>query len=131
MLDLEKRTQRKLASGVLTWTEGSCFINGDAVYVAVGGGRGQGVEIWDIEKNVSARVLKIDDNYITCTFSTNNILAVGSNSGALQLWDVQNWTMFQSFKYAMRPRGITLTDDARYLSIGGIKGEICVVLQIK
>ena len=130
MLDLEKKTQRKVASKVLGWSQAPCFINCGAEYVAVGGNSGQGVEIWDIEKNTAARVLEIDDG-ITCTFSTNNILAVGSQSKALQLWDVRNWTMFQSFKYSMTPKVITLTDDARYLSIGGKLGELCVVLQIK
>ena len=111
--------QRKLTSDVLTYTRAPCFINGEVEYVAVGGDRGQGVEIWDIETNAAARVLEIDTGYITSTFSTNNILAIGSNNGALQLWDVRNWSMFQSFKYSMKPRAITLTDEARYLSIGG------------
>merc|ERR1712087_507550 len=136
VLDLEKKTQRKLTSKVLTNTSAPCFINGNAEYVAVGGGRGECVEIWDIEKNTAARVLKIDDNWIECTFSTNNILAVGSNSmraglNALQLWDARDWTMLKSFKYGVLPKAITLTDDGRYLSIGGYKGELCVVLQIK
>merc|ERR1712087_278749 len=131
VLDLEKKTQRKLTSKVLTWTSAPCFINGDAEYVAVGGSVGQGVEIWDIEKNEAAQVLEIDHSFISCTFSTNNILAVGSGSKALQLWDVRDWTMFKSFKFALFPRAITLTDDAKYLSIGGKEGEKCVVLQIK
>ena len=132
LLDLEKKTQRKWESKVLTCTNAPCFINGDAEYVAVGGGYGApGVQIWDIEKNAAAQVLEIYDDFTTCTFSINNILAVGLNSKALQLWDVRDWTMFQSFKYSMNPRTITLTDDARYLSIGGGGGEKCVVLQIK
>ena len=130
LIDLQSKTQQKLTSAVLKDIFSPCFINGDAEYVAVGGDEGQGVEIWDVQTAQPVKRLQID-GLIGSMASTNNILAVGSYAGTLQLWDVRNWEMFQEFKYDdFCPTSLHLTSDAKYLTIGELMGK-SIVMKIK
>ena len=109
-----------------------CFVNGQTDWVAIGGYKGQGVEVWDLKNKESARILKIDSGYICSMASTNNILAVGSSSGALQLRDVRNWDMFHSTTFkGLEPLYLHLTADSKFLTIGGAGGDCCIVMKIK
>ena len=58
-------------------------------------------------------------------------MAVGSNSSNLYLWGVQNWEMFHSMKLGMQPQSVHLTSEAKYLTIGGFKADLCVVFEIQ
>ena len=94
-------------------------------------GDSQGVEIWDIAKK--ERVKRLGMNGGHASTSTNEILAFASGEGVLQLWDVRNWEMFysQTFK-GMTAYSMDLTVDAKYLAIGGCRGnDKCVVLKIQ
>merc|ERR1712192_11971 len=123
LVNIEKETQAKLISAALSDALSPCFINGDNEHVAVGGDGNEGVEIWDVESKSSTRNITIDDGFISAMASTNNILAVGSRTGSLQLWDVRNWQMFYSAKYKMIPRSVHLTSDSKYLTVGGSQNE--------
>ena len=108
------------------------MINGEAEYVAVGGDRNQGVEIWDINSKRALQVLQTDSAYNQCLASTNNILAVASSDGNLRMWDVRNWEVFHSAQFSMKPMSLHLTADSKFLTIGGDKGDSnCVVMEIK
>ena len=129
-IDLQRRTQSKWTSEVLNHTTVSCLINGATKYVAVGG-RGK-VEICQIAKKESIKVLDIGvKQAINALYSTHNILAVASNDKKVRLYDVRNWKMFYEAKYKMLPKSLHLTKDSKYLTIGGSKGEQCIVLKIK
>ena len=129
LVDLESQSQHKLASDICPVAVSPCFINGDTSWIAVGGN--SKMEIWNIEKMESVKVLEIG-NCVCSSASTNNILAVGSQSKNLQLWDARNWQMFHSLELGgMMPQSVHLTRDARYLTIGGFNGELCVVLEIQ
>ena len=148
LIDIAKEQQFKLESNSLTRTYAPCFINGESVCVAVGGSIQEGVEIWDVKTKKPVRHIGIEGRFITSTFSTNNILAVGHGlkrgemkHGALKLYDVTNWELFYSADFFMIPRSVHLTSDARYLTVGGCarvwsgsmvgKSEKCVVLEIQ
>ena len=74
----------------------------------------------------------IDANgIITCMCSVNNILAVGSGGKELRLFDATSWEMIYSKKYEMQQYSLHLTDDLKYLTVGGNGGERCIVLNIK
>merc|ERR1712083_1240394 len=74
LIDLKSNAQHKLTSSTLTGTHSPCFINDEAEHVAVGGDRGQGVEIWDIKSKEAVRVLPTGGAANKCLASTNNIL---------------------------------------------------------
>ena len=131
VVDLESKQQHNLTSTALTDSCSPCFINGDAELVAVGGAEGQGVEIWDVVQKCSLKVLHIEGGFIGSLTSTNNILAVGTSEGSLQLWDVRNWDMFYSSEFVgLDTRSLHLTSDSKYLTIGGPSGDKCVVMKI-
>ena len=67
-------------------------------------------------------MLEVNKSYVYCSASTNNILAIATAGHYLGLWDVRTWEMFHS-KH--------LTADLKYLTIGGNKGEKCIVMEIK
>ena len=133
MIDLEKKKQHTLTSAKLKRVHAPCFINGAAEFLAVGGWIDEGVEIWDIQNKSSIKCLKVDTgrNYIGSLASTSNILAVGTGSRKLQLWDVRNWEKFHSMDMSMQPQSVHLTNDAKYLTIGGCEGEYSIVLEIQ
>ena len=116
LVGIVNQTQFKLTSNYLTRTYAPCFINGDADFVAVGGYDGEGVEIWDVKRKQLVHRIVIDGRFISSTFSTNNILAVGhvlrggfcTKQGALKLYDVTNWEMFYSSECYMEPRSVHL-----------------------
>ena len=79
------------------------------------------------------------EQFVSCAYSANNILAVGffdgkNNVADLKLWDVNNWDLIHSSQYTMVLRCLHLNADCKYLTIGGSKntdgGEKCVVLQV-
>ena len=131
LLDLDSKAQHKLSSEALTQTNAPCFINGDNEQVGVVGKSGQGVEIWDVRSKKPVQVLQVDGE-IGCMTSTHNILAVGTSPDILQLWDVRNWELFYEEKFnETDPTSLHLTADLKYLTLGGMGGDGCVVLQIK
>ena len=69
----------------MTSTFAPCFINGETKCIVVGGNNGEGMEIWDVANKKAIQVLKIDDGWMACSTSTNNILAVCSSTGIMQL----------------------------------------------
>ena len=83
LIDLGNATQYKVSSERASGTFAPCFINGDAEYVAVGGSYREGVEIWNVKQRTCVKLLDVDSGYVTCTYSTNNILALCSDSGLL------------------------------------------------
>merc|ERR1712087_147454 len=93
LIDLTGNAQYKLGSEKLTSSRATCFINGDAECVAVGGDTHEGVEIWSVTQRKSIRILP-NGQSVNCLASTNNILAVGSQD-LLKLWDVRNWETLQ------------------------------------
>ena len=97
----------------------------------MGGIRSQGVEIWDIKQQASIRILKVEEGSMTSLASTSNILAVGSGRKKLFLWDVRSWEMFHSLETVTQPQSLHLTTDAKFLTIGGYGGDLCIVLSIK
>lgn len=131
LVDLERRTHFTLKSKKLTWSMAPCFVNGEAHFLAVGGDDGEGVEIWDIQKQTSSRILEADERYITALASSNNILAAGSRLKTLYLWDVRSWELFHSLEAGSDPQSVHLTSDAKYVTIGGYDGERCAVLLIQ
>ena len=132
LIDLTSKTQHKITSKALKKSLAPCFINGDAYIVAVGGGTGDGVEIWDVQQKQFLRVLQIKGQNIGCSASTNNIFSVGTYDGKLILWDVRNWERFFSKEFSgMIAASIHLTSDSKYLTIGGVGGDKCVVLEIQ
>eukprot|EP01084_Bolivina_argentea_P105697 189285_1 len=132
LIDLEKHTQYKLISSLLTSTLAPCFINGESQYVAIGDGDGRGnIEIWDVQKRQIFKTIKPFSDQINCMYSTNNILAIGSNERMVKLYDVRDWEMFHSQKYEMYPVSIHLTSDSKYLTVSGWYGEQCIVSKIQ
>eukprot|EP01084_Bolivina_argentea_P027301 50753_1 len=132
IIDIPNQKQHKLTSNWLTNTYVPCFINGETKYVAVTD-RGK-VQIWDIEKRICFKNMLIacSNRYISCSVSTNNILAIGANDNMLRLYDVRTWKQFYSQKYDFTLRSLHLTADLRYLAIGGAFGTgCCTVLQIQ
>ena len=68
---------------------------------------------------------------MSCSASTNNILAVCSSEGTMQLWDVRNWEMFYEKEFeGLGPQSLHLTTDSKFLTIGGIGGDCCVVMEM-
>merc|ERR1712154_742032 len=130
LIEIETKKQYKLTSKVLGDTFTPCFINGNTGHIALGDYKGN-IEIWDISTKEAIRNFKASETYITCTTSTNNILAIGSGDGKMRLYDVRSWKMFHSEKYEMQPFSLNLTADFKYLIIGGYQGEKCVVLNIQ
>ena len=70
--------------------------------------------------------------------------ARGTKGGALKLFDVTSWEMFYSSEYYITPKSVYLTQDSKYLVVGGNsrtwgsgkdlkvgKSEKCVVLKIQ
>ena len=90
------------------------------------------VEIWDVQSKSSFKVLDIGKK-VCCLTSTNNILAVASLDGNLQLWDVQSWEELNSMEFrGLSPTSLHLTADSKYLTIAGSgERDKCVVLEIK
>ena len=139
LIDIASQQQTKLKSRRCKGMYAPCFINGGSELVAIGGTNGHGVEIWSVEskKRIGHMVSEDKQKWVSCTYSANNILAVGfhSNSSELKLWDVRSWELIHSAEYTMVPRYLHLTADCKYLTIGGSRktdlGEKCVVLQIK
>ena len=144
LVDIENAVQYKLNSKALTDTLAPCFINGDTVYLVVGGDFGQGAEMWNVSSRTPVRTFAVQKgDYITCTASANNILAIGYRDSGRMLYDVTNWELFHSAKYRMSARSVHLTSDSRYLTVGGdsprygragnwriVVAEKCVVLKI-
>ena len=83
-----------------------------------------------MQSKVSSKVLQVG-GFVQCTTSTNNILAVGTMARKLQLWDVRNWEMFHSTTFGLYPQSLHLTVDSKFLTVGGNKGELCIVMEIK
>ena len=132
LVNLESKAQHKLTSKTLRQTRAPCFINGATAFVAVGGGDEQGVEIWDLAKKEANQLFKVDSGYIGCMTSTNNILAVASSNGKLQLRDVRNWDVFYSSEFeGLYTYSLHLTADSQYLTIGGQLGDQCVVMKVQ
>jgi len=130
-VDIENNKQTKLESGKLTGTFAPCFVNGEPKFAAVGSEEGI-VEIWDVHKQELVKSIHNESkDSISCTTSVNNIMAVCSVDQTLRLYDVRNWEMFYSQTFDMTPRSLHLTDDSKYVTIGGGGGEKCVVLQIQ
>lgn len=123
-----------LTSSKLSKTLAPCFVNGDADLVAVGGWNLEGVEIWNVKSKTPIHHIECTEKYINCMFSAYGILAVGFDSGVLQLHGTRDWEILRSQEYSMNLRSIHLSADARYLVIGGEYGEspeVCVVLQVQ
>ena len=132
-VDLVTSAQHKLKTKALSeGTLSPCFINGNSELIAIGGRNGQGAEIWDIGSKAHLRTLETGAGSVVCTTSTNNILAICTAKGVLQLCDVRSWDMFYSSTFqGMQPRSLHLTADLKFLTIGGIDGVQCVVMEIK
>ena len=129
LVDIEKRIQHKLTACHLKHSFVPCFISGEVEFVAAAA-KGK-VEIWDVNTKKTIRMLPSGGMFICCMSSTNNILATGGDEQTLRLWDVRSWELFHSSKYQMQPTSLHLTEDSKFLTIGGWLGERCVVLQIK
>ena len=130
MIDLQNSLQHKFTSELRT-TYAPCFINGQTELVAIGGWRPSYVEIWDIKQQKAVKVLKINKGDVECSASTNNILAIATESKFLGLWDVRNWEMVHSKEISMAPKSLYLTSDSKYLTIGGQYGQACIVMEIR
>merc|ERR1712062_49507 len=100
LISLETQEQFKLTTKHLTNTMSPCFINGESRLIAIGGLKGEGVEIWSVEdKEMVHRIDDCDDEYtfVMCLFSANGILAAGFRSMVrtakpyLHLYDVKSW----------------------------------------
>ena len=130
LIDLVSKTQQKLTSKMMKHSYAPCFINGDNEYVALGSRYGQGVEVWDLKNKESLR--KLDINSGCSSTSTNNILAFASEKGEVRMWDIRNWEMVKSVNFdGLCALSLHLTTDSKYLTIGGVGGDKCVVLEIK
>ncbi len=88
--------------------------------------------MWDVKKRVLLKLIELEtEELIGCSTSANNILAIGSDDKTFSLWDTRKWEMFWSQKYEMEPMSVHLSNDSKYLTVGGWRGEKCVVLDIK
>jgi len=138
LIDLSTEIQTKLISDKLTNTLAPCFVDGDSEFVAIGGTKGEGVEIWSVvDKQMVRHIAPGDDAFVSCTYSANGILAVGfcsrSNGVYLQLYDVRSWQTIYHQTYEMTPRSLFLTADSKYLAAGGgswRNSERCIILKI-
>merc|ERR1712154_709115 len=131
VIDIAKNQQYKMTSNVLSDTYAPCFINGKNEYVSVSDKRGR-IEIWDIAQLKPIKTLNIGiQQWVTCSASTNNIFAVGSWDKKLRLYDVRSWQCFYTKAYDFKPTSLHLTDDLKYLTVGGQGGDRCVVLKIQ
>ena len=129
LIDLESRDQHKLVSASAVHSHAPCFINGNTAFVAVGGWDSS-VEVWDIKTQKSVRTLDLVGGISSA--SVHNLLAFGSNKGILCLWDVRNWEVVHSSTFdGLQAYSLHLTSDLRYLTIAGIGGDKCIVLEIK
>merc|ERR1719242_437806 len=144
LISLESQEQFKLTTNNLTCTFAPCFVNGESELVAVGGYKGEGVEIWRVEDKEMVHHIDdcLDDSiFVCCLYSARGILAAGFHSpntgkSYLHLYNVKSWEKIYRRELAMIPRSLYLTTDSKYLAIGGndelqAGGEKCVVVEIK
>ena len=132
LVSLESKTHFEFTSDYLTNALNPCFINGEAHFLAVGGAGGGKFEIWDIQKQASIRVLQVDGGFASSMASTKNIFVLGSSKKKLYLWDVRSWEMFHSLDLdGMDPQSLHLTTDAKYMTIGGWNGDLCIIFSIQ
>jgi len=145
VIDLETQQQFKLIPQKMKEPScDHCFINGDSNLVAIGGHKGDGVEIWSVaDKKMVHHIIdrEHDNHHVKGTYSANGILAVGyavrdhnvevGLQNHVQLYDVSSWSMIYRYSLEMRPYFLFLTQDNRYLAAGGSEGEKCVVLRIQ
>ena len=133
LVDLLSNVQHKLQTKALSnGTLAPCFINGSTNFLVIGSFGGQGAEIWDIRSKQHLEALETGPGNVSCTTSTNNILAIITEKGVLQLWDVRSWDRFYSSTFeGMTPMYLHLTADSKFLTIGGENGDRCGVMEIK
>ena len=133
LIEIDKKVQHKITSTNLTYTFSPCFMNGDPIFCIVGGNEGR-LEVWDVQKRTLVRLLKVEEenSNITALTSLHNILAVGTtDSPRLSLWNSQKWEKMWTEDYDLQPVSVQLTNDLKYLVIGGVAGEKGIVLSIK
>merc|ERR1711879_468511 len=100
-------------------------IDGKSEMVAVGGFKGEGVEIWSVDERKMVHHIEcpFDNSFVSCPYSANGILAVGmlQNRGGkrLYLYDESSWTKIYHKEFNMSPRFLFLTADCKYLAAGG------------
>jgi len=139
LIDVVHQKQTKVTSDNLKNSYTPCFINGANDYVAIAG---EGVvEIWSVATKSSLRVLECDvtansstsfgEDMVYGMCSVQNILAVGSRRSKLRLFDVRTWEMVHSKEYQIAINSLHLTPDLKYLTIGGVEGEKCIVTKLQ
>jgi len=136
LIDIDGGVQTQLMTKALSNSYAPVFINGRSDFVAIGGGNGEGVEIWSVAERKLVRHLDVQDDskFVSCTFSANDILAVGLGSitsGAFRLWDTRTWRRLHGVDCNMTPRCIDLTADSKMMAMAGSENEKCVVLKIQ
>ena len=129
LIDLKNKQQFKLTTKVIINSYAPCFINGDTQYLAIGGYKG--VEVWDINSRKSLTILEFPSSG-WCSASSSNILAFGSETGLLRLWDVGNWEVVHEQTFiGLQAYSLDLTADLKHLTIAGNGGDKCIVMEIK
>merc|ERR1712228_1028818 len=140
-IDLKKKKQHKLVSNKLYNTFAPCFINGDDERCAIGDESGK-IEIWSL---VQMRALKLIDAFpsgatqfssyqhnVVGMVSSQNVLCACCNTAKIvKLFDTNNFDELFSMKYKLDPSSLHLTQDLKYLTIGGRKNEMCTVYNVK
>merc|ERR1739840_58528 len=97
----------KLESKVMDDSYAPSFIGGDTGRVVIGGdGK---CEIWDVQTRSAVHVITDIKRSVNCTFSTGDILAVGSYGKVLSLYDINTWGVIYSKTYEMIPSSLHLT----------------------
>ena len=132
LIDIAQQKQFKVESQSLGRSCTPCFIDnasGSQSEQMVIGGIGK-IEIWDVRKRESLRVIELGQKSVTSICSVGNILAVAANDKMLRLYDGVSWDMILTEQYEMNPKSLHLTADLRYITMGGKGGEECVVLGI-
>jgi len=130
LIDVQAQKQTKVVSKSLTdYSFSPTFVNGETETIVISG-KGK-FEIWDIASLTSLKVINVGKASVYSTCSVNNLLAVGSFDKNMYLYDVRSWDEIYSHRYQMEIQSLHLTEDLKYLTIGGTKGELCVVLEIK
>jgi len=135
-IDIENKKQYKVMTQKLTNSYSPCFVNGDSQFVAVGGGDGEGVEIWSVADRKMVRHIDVGDDgkFVSAMYSANNVFAVGLGSinfGALKLWDTRTWKEMHGVDCHMTPRSLYMSEDSKYIAMSGTEHEKCIILRVK
>jgi len=128
LVDIATQQQYELESKILENSFTPCFIGGGSQLIAVGGG--VQFEIWDLNQREAINAVEFDGYNVGCMCSTGNILAMGSADKNVRLYDTRSWELLLTKHCDMIPKSLHLTTDLRYLTVGGLQGEQCVVLKL-